>query len=162
MDVTLRCYHTAVSRVVVLRSRSLPPPLPRLSCRNRPRSQASVVFSQTVRNQDARRTTPWTMATAVIMVVVRASVFVTAVIGLLGNPGKAVSPAGGESSQPLSGGSVEWLRAGLRSPKWWAMESFVRNERQKGILENVFECTNPLTESTPETSDLQLLSDNKM
>jgi hypothetical protein len=147
MDVTLRCYHTAVSWVVVLRSRSLPPPLPRLSCRNRPRSQACVVFSQTARNQDARRTTPWTMGTAVIMLVARASVFVTAVIGLFGNVGKAVSPAGGESSQPILGGSMGWLWAGLRSPKWWAKESFGRNQqRQKEILGYVSECTNPFRE----------------
>jgi hypothetical protein len=112
MAVTLRCYHSAVPRVVVLGSRSLPPPLPRLSCRNRLRSQASVVFSQTARNQDARRTTPWTMMTTVIMVIVKASVFVAAVIGILGNVGMAVSSEGGESSQPLLGvfsGDCGWL-----------------------------------------------------
>ena len=104
MTVTPRCYNTAISQVVVLGSRSpLPPPLPRLSCRNRLRSQASVVFSQTARNQDALCTTPWTMTTTVIMVIVKALVFAAAVIGLVGNVDMAVSPAGGESSQHFWG-----------------------------------------------------------
>lgn len=37
------------------------------------------------------------------MVIVKALVFAAAVIGLVGNVDMAVSPAGGESSQPLLG-----------------------------------------------------------
>ena len=61
------------------------------------------MFSQTARNQDAQCTTPWTMTRTVIMVIVKALVFAAAVIGLVGNVDMAVSPAGGESSQPLLG-----------------------------------------------------------
>jgi hypothetical protein len=57
----------------------------------------------------------------VIMVIVKASGFVAAVIGLLGNVGMAVSPAGGEFSQPLWG--VLSSDCGRGSPKWWVVES---------------------------------------
>jgi hypothetical protein len=36
------------------------------------------------------------------------------------------------------------------------------NTDKKWILGNVFECTNPLTTSLPETSDLQLMANNNM
>jgi hypothetical protein len=99
------------------------------------------------------------------MVVVKASVFVAAVIGLLGNVGMAVSSADGESSQPLSGvlssDCVGWFKesellgGGISSLQ-------INNDKKKGVLGNVFECTNPLTVSLPETSDLQLVADNMM